>query len=112
LGGRIRLLNQVAHIYRGFWARFTDIANILSIYEAAGFVKTMSNGYQLHTPEAVFTALRQGASTVFNPYSARPFFFLIPMNIQPAIMSQRKTFAETLIEPAEKSLSILFYIAL
>ena len=47
---------------------------------------TMGSGYQIHTPESVFTALRLGASTVFNPDFPGPFFFLLPMNIQSAVM--------------------------
>jgi len=47
---------------------------------------TMGSGYQIHTPESVFTALRLGASTVFNPDFPGPFFLLLPMNIQSAVM--------------------------
>lgn len=46
----------------------------------------MGAGYQIHTPESVFTALRRGAATVFNPDFPGPFFFLLPMNIQSAVM--------------------------
>ena len=49
-------------------------------------VKTMGAGYQIHTPESVFTALRRGAAEVFNPFSPGPFFLLLPMNIQPALL--------------------------
>lgn len=59
--------------------------------QQAGFlelVKTMGQGYQLHTPEAVFTALRRGAATVFHPYFAGPFYLLMPMNVQPQRMRQ------------------------
>jgi 3D-(3,5/4)-trihydroxycyclohexane-1,2-dione acylhydrolase (decyclizing) len=49
-------------------------------------VNTMGSGYQIHTPESVFTALRLGAATVFNPDFPGPFFFLLPMNIQSALM--------------------------
>jgi len=59
--------------------------------EQAGFlelVKVMGQGYQLHTPEAVFTALRRGATTVFHPYFAGPFFLLMPMNVQPVVVPQ------------------------
>lgn len=61
----------------------------------AGFLKmveTMGAGYQLHTPEAVFTALRKGAATVFNPDYEEPFFFLLPMNIQPEIIKECNLF--------------------
>lgn len=49
-------------------------------------VNAIGKGYQLHTPEAIFTALRQGASTVFNPYFASPFYFLACMNIQAKVI--------------------------
>jgi 3D-(3,5/4)-trihydroxycyclohexane-1,2-dione acylhydrolase (decyclizing) len=48
--------------------------------------KTMGQGYQVHTPESIFTALRWGATTVFHPYSAGPYYLLMPMNIQPVKM--------------------------
>ena len=57
--------------------------------EQGGFsdlVKAMNAGYQVHTPRAIFTALRRGAATVFDPGFAGPFYFLLPMNIQPAII--------------------------
>ncbi len=50
--------------------------------------KTMGAGYQIHTPESVFTALRRGAATVFSPSFPGPFFFLLPMNTQPAGMKE------------------------
>lgn len=59
--------------------------------QQAGFldlVKAMGQGYQLHTPEAVFTALRRGATTVFHPYFAGPFYLLAPMNVQPVRMRE------------------------
>lgn len=49
-------------------------------------VKTMGQGMTLHTPEVVFTALRRGTATVFNPGFAGPFYFLAPMNAQPALI--------------------------
>ncbi len=51
-------------------------------------VNTMSAGYQIHTPESVFTALRKGSTTVCNPEFPAPFFFLLPMNVQPAVMRE------------------------
>lgn len=50
--------------------------------------QTMGSGYQVHTPESLFTALRLGAATVFNPDFAGPFFLLLPMNIQSATMAE------------------------
>jgi 3D-(3,5/4)-trihydroxycyclohexane-1,2-dione acylhydrolase (decyclizing) len=55
----------------------------------AGFLKmteTMGSAYQVHTPEAIFTALRRGAGSVFNPGKQEPFFLLLPMNIQPSVV--------------------------
>ena len=51
-------------------------------------VENMGSGYQVHTPEAIFTALRWGAASVFNPGRQEPFFILLPMNIQPRIMNK------------------------
>jgi 3D-(3,5/4)-trihydroxycyclohexane-1,2-dione acylhydrolase (decyclizing) len=51
-------------------------------------VKTMGQGITLHTPEVVFTALRRGAVTVFNPGFAGPFYFLAPMNTQPVAIPE------------------------
>jgi len=55
----------------------------------AGFLKLVENmgsGYQVHTPEAVFTALRRGAASVFNQGRQEPFFLLLPMNVQPQVI--------------------------
>ena len=59
--------------------------------EQGSFLKltqVMGNGYQLNTPEAIFSALRKGASTVFNPQFSGPFFFLVPMNTQPSVINK------------------------
>lgn len=56
--------------------------------EFLSLVNTMSAGYQLHTPESVFTGLRRGAATVFNPEFPAPFFFLLPMNVQHSMMNE------------------------
>ncbi len=50
--------------------------------------ETMGGAYVLHTPEAVSTALRRGMNTVDHPYRAGPFFLLMPMNTQPAMLSE------------------------
>ncbi len=42
----------------------------------------MGHSYCLHTPEAVFTAMKWGNITVNNPRQANPFYLLLPMNIQ------------------------------
>lgn len=48
----------------------------------------MSGSYSLGTPEAIFTALKWGYSTVFNPKREGPFFLHLPMNIQGKIMEE------------------------
>ncbi len=47
---------------------------------------TMGRAYQLSVPEAIFAGLRWGAAAVFHPTAPGPFFFLVPMNVQPAII--------------------------
>lgn len=47
---------------------------------------TMGKAYCLHTPGAVTTALRRGMNTVDHPFRAGPFFLLMPMNTQPALI--------------------------
>jgi 3D-(3,5/4)-trihydroxycyclohexane-1,2-dione acylhydrolase (decyclizing) len=49
---------------------------------------TMSGAYSLHTPAALPTALRRGANIVDHPYRAGPFFLLLPINVQPAVMAR------------------------
>ena len=46
----------------------------------------MGNAYTLHTPLAVSTALRRGQATVDHPFRAGPFYLLLPMNTQPAML--------------------------
>ncbi|TXT44748.1 MAG: Thiamine pyrophosphate-requiring enzyme [Spirochaetes bacterium] len=61
----------------------------IPIAHQGGFLSlanAMGSGYQIHTPEALFTALRLGAATVFNPEFPGPFFLLLPMNVQSARM--------------------------
>jgi 3D-(3,5/4)-trihydroxycyclohexane-1,2-dione acylhydrolase (decyclizing) len=48
---------------------------------------TMGSAYCLHTPEAVGTALRRGMITVEHPHRGGPFYLLMPMNTQPALLS-------------------------
>jgi len=60
-------------------------------YEQGLFLRlcaTMGHAYSIHTPLAVATALRRGQATVDHPYRAGPFFLLLPMNTQPAILRQ------------------------
>lgn len=49
-------------------------------------LSTLGHAYSLHTPEAVFTALKRGDSIVNGGVKQSPFFMLLPMNIQPKIM--------------------------
>jgi 3D-(3,5/4)-trihydroxycyclohexane-1,2-dione acylhydrolase (decyclizing) len=57
--------------------------------EQALFLKlasAMGPAYSLHTGEALPEALRRGASAVFDPEGARPFYLLLPMNTQGKIL--------------------------
>ena len=47
---------------------------------------TMGRAYTLHTPAALPTALRLGATTVDHPSRPGPYYLLLPMNTQPAWM--------------------------
>ena len=47
----------------------------------------MGRSYVLHTPEAIRDALRRGAVQVFHPYRAGPFYLLLPLNTQPALLT-------------------------
>jgi 3D-(3,5/4)-trihydroxycyclohexane-1,2-dione acylhydrolase (decyclizing) len=60
-------------------------------YEQGLFLRlcsTMGHAYSLHTPLAVAAALRRGQATVDHPYRAGPFFLLLPMNTQPAMLRE------------------------
>jgi len=46
----------------------------------------MGKAYTLHTPLALSTALRRGQATVDHPYRSGPFYLLLPMNMQPALL--------------------------
>ncbi len=48
---------------------------------------TMGPAYALHTPEALPTALRRGLNAVEHPHRASPFFLLLPLNTQPALIA-------------------------
>ncbi len=48
----------------------------------------MGGSYVLNTPESVFTALKWGYNTVFNPSREGPFFLLLPMNVQGKVMEK------------------------
>ncbi|MBQ0059505.1 MAG: thiamine pyrophosphate-binding protein [Lachnospiraceae bacterium] len=49
-------------------------------------LNTMGHAYSLHTPEAVFTALKRGDALVHGDAKNSPFYMLLPMNSQPRIM--------------------------
>lgn len=58
-------------------------------HEQNGFLKlfsVMGRAYTLHTPLALSTALRRGLNTVDHPYRAGPFYLLLPMNTQCALL--------------------------
>jgi 3D-(3,5/4)-trihydroxycyclohexane-1,2-dione acylhydrolase (decyclizing) len=48
---------------------------------------SMGRAYSLHTPLALATALRRGMATVDHPFRPAPFYLLLPMNTQPAWLS-------------------------
>jgi 3D-(3,5/4)-trihydroxycyclohexane-1,2-dione acylhydrolase (decyclizing) len=47
----------------------------------------LGQSYVLHTPEGVRDALRRGALCVNHPYRAGPFYLLLPLNTQPAMVT-------------------------
>jgi 3D-(3,5/4)-trihydroxycyclohexane-1,2-dione acylhydrolase (decyclizing) len=47
----------------------------------------MGESYIMHTPESVREALRRGALRVNHPYTAGPFYLMLPLNTQPAHLS-------------------------
>jgi 3D-(3,5/4)-trihydroxycyclohexane-1,2-dione acylhydrolase (decyclizing) len=49
--------------------------------------ETMGRAYTLNTPLALPTALRHGLVTVDHPHRAGPFYLLMPMNTQPALLA-------------------------
>lgn len=58
-------------------------------HQQAGFLKLtsiMGTAYSLHTPLALPAALRTGSSIVDHPYRPGPFYLLLPMNTQAALM--------------------------
>ncbi len=46
----------------------------------------MGQSYVLHTPQALRDALRRGTQCVHHPYKAGPFFLMLPLNTQPAVI--------------------------
>jgi len=51
----------------------------------------MGQSYVLHTPEGLRDALRRGSLCVNHPYRAGPFYLLLPLNTQPAIVTVNLT---------------------
>ena len=47
---------------------------------------TLGDAYSLHTPGALPAALGRGQTTVNHPWRQGPFFLLLPMNVQPAVI--------------------------
>src|SRR6476659_5091671 len=47
----------------------------------------MGQSYVLHTPEGLRDALRRGSLCVNHPYRAGPFYLLLPLNTQPAMVT-------------------------
>ena len=48
---------------------------------------TMGEAYTLHTPGAIGEALKRGLCRVDDPYFAGPFYLLMPLNTQPALLT-------------------------
>lgn len=46
----------------------------------------MGESYTLHTPQALRDALRRGTGRVHHPYKAGPFYLMLPLNTQPAVI--------------------------
>lgn len=61
-------------------------------------LSTFGPAYSLHTPEAVFTALKRGDTVVNGRVKRSPFYMLLPMNVQPKVMEHCN-----LLEFTEKS---------
>lgn len=58
-------------------------------HEQGSFLRlcqTMGDAYCLHTPRSLPTALRRGCHRVNNPHRGGPFYLVLPMNTQPAMM--------------------------
>ena len=49
---------------------------------------TMGPAMTIHTPEAIFTALKRGNAAVHAAGTQSPFFLLLPMNVQPLVMER------------------------
>lgn len=60
-------------------------------YEQNAFLRlfgTAGRAYSLHTPWGLSTALRRGQNAVDHPHRGGPFFLLMPLNTQPAVLER------------------------
>jgi 3D-(3,5/4)-trihydroxycyclohexane-1,2-dione acylhydrolase (decyclizing) len=60
-------------------------------YEQNAFLRlfgTAGRAYSLHTPWGLPTALRRGQNAVDHPHQGKPFFLLMPLNTQPAVLER------------------------
>jgi len=64
-------MQQVPKAEQGLYGRITAL---------------MGRSYVLHTPQALREALREGSVTVHHPYKAGPFYLMLPINTQPAVL--------------------------
>lgn len=64
-------MQQIPRAEQGLFHRLTSV---------------LGNTYTLHTPSAVTTALRRGINTVDDPHRAGPYFLLLPINTQSAVI--------------------------
>lgn len=65
-------MQQVPRPEQGAFARITSV---------------MGRTHVLHTPQSLREAMRRGAVTVRHPYKSGPFFLLMPINTQPALVT-------------------------
>lgn len=65
-------MQQVPRPEQGAFARITSV---------------MGRTHVLHTPQSLREALRRGSVTVRHPYKAGPFYLLMPINTQPAMVT-------------------------
>ncbi|MFY9687194.1 MAG: thiamine pyrophosphate-binding protein, partial [Pseudolabrys sp.] len=69
-------MQQVPKEEQGLFGRMTSV---------------MGQSYILHTPEGLRDALRRGSLCVYHPYRAGPFYLLLPLNTQPAMVTVNLT---------------------
>lgn len=76
-------------------------------------LSTLGHAYSLHTPEAVFTALKRGDAIVNGNAKQSPFYILLPMNSQPKIMQHCNLleFAQKSVESKVISTDLRLFVA-